>query len=125
ERQIQLIDLLKQRPRFSPDFKKWKRDTEVALSYIFGDYSRHSADFEQIHFPYLGSYSSRDREAYEKDADAYFQGRLEDARAILRSMVQEVQEYWDASMTSAPSTTAIHNESGQAKPSTREVFVVH
>src|SRR5256885_91053 len=35
-RRVESIDSLKNALRHSPEFKKWRRDTEVAIEYIFG-----------------------------------------------------------------------------------------
>jgi len=83
-------DTLKNTARYSPEFKKWRRDTQVAITYIFGDESRHTKDFESVHYS-LGMYTdntpdSEFQEAYEKG--------LNNAKAILQSMVDEIQEYW-------------------------------
>ncbi len=52
ERQIQLIDGL-QSSQYTGDsrpaaFKKWQRDTQVAISNIFGEASQHNKDFTDI-----------------------------------------------------------------------------
>ncbi len=124
ERSIQQIDAVKQKPYFSPAFKKWHRDTEIAISNIFNPHSRHSTDFSGIQFAYARRIHN-DQEKHERDTYYYFAARLEDARAVLQSMVQEIEEYWTDDMISAPSSVAEQNESGQVKPATRDVFIVH
>lgn len=47
---IKRIDELKNIKRGSVQFKKWIRDTQVALEHIFGKESRHITDFNQIRY---------------------------------------------------------------------------
>ena len=39
QKQIDLITEVRRSGRYSQDFKKWKRDTEVIIEKIFGNYS--------------------------------------------------------------------------------------
>ena len=48
KRQIGLIDNLKSQPRFSQDFTKWKRDTEISIERIFVNDTRHINEFQNI-----------------------------------------------------------------------------
>ena len=41
QQQINEIEELKNKPNFSPEYKKWHRDTEVAIENIFGQGTRH------------------------------------------------------------------------------------
>jgi hypothetical protein len=50
QQQIDLIKEIKSKPRFSPEFNKWKRDTEVAIERIFGKDGRHLSDFTNISY---------------------------------------------------------------------------
>jgi DpnII restriction endonuclease len=86
ERQIEEINELKKKPRFSPEFKKWIRDTEVAIEHIFTPTSRHIADFTKIRYTAVAFSSEQD---YDR---AYWQG-LANARSILESMIEEIDEY--------------------------------
>jgi predicted nucleotide-binding protein len=87
---ITSIETLKGIVRYSPEFKKWRRDAQVAIAYIFGEGSRHTKDFESIHYS-LGAYS--DSTPDSKFQEAYVKG-LDNAKAILQSMIDEIQEYW-------------------------------
>jgi len=82
-RHLQRVD------RFSPDFKKWKRDTQITIEKIFGKDSRNINDFNEIRFR-LGAYSASIpdygfQEAYVRD--------LQTADAVLSSMIEEIQDY--------------------------------
>lgn len=89
EKQRSEITGLKQRPSFVPEFKKWYRDTEIAIQKIFGGSNRHLRDFTKISYS-LGCYSSAtpDSAFYE----AYIKG-LNSANAILSSFIDEINEY--------------------------------
>ena len=108
---------LKRLRRHSPEFKKWRRDTRIAVANTFGEKSSHVVDLQQIQFS-LGMSSiytlgSEFQEAYVKG--------LESSEAILESMIEEIEEYWDGDerRTGVPDvTTKRPNDS-------RKVFVVH
>ncbi len=50
QQQIGEIQTLKSKPNFSPEFKKWHRDTEVAIENIFGQGARHVKDFNDVSY---------------------------------------------------------------------------
>ena len=75
----------------SPEFIKWRRDTEVAISYTFGEDSRHTKDFGRINFSSISSLF--DHQNSSEEARAYRSG-LDEARAVLESMLGEIEEYW-------------------------------
>jgi REase_DpnII-MboI len=91
QRQLHRIDDFKTRPRFSLEFQKWKRDTEVAIENTFGRNTRHSADFGRIHYGLPAFTTSTPESAF----DEAFRRGLEEARAVLQSLIDEVTEYWD------------------------------
>jgi len=55
--QVDLIDSMKQQKRFSPEFRKWHRDTEIVVERIFGKDTRHGKDFTRVHYN-LGAFNS-------------------------------------------------------------------
>jgi len=90
KRQIQLIYNLKSQPRFSQDFTKWKRDTEISIERIFVNDTRHINEFQNISYsPFLATIYTP-----EQDYERAFKGGLEKGRTILESMMQEIEEYW-------------------------------
>jgi REase_DpnII-MboI len=97
KRQIHLIDNVKSKPRFSSDFTKWKRDTEISIERIFGNDTRHIKDFKNI------SYS------LDYDYERAFKQGLEKGRTILESMIQEIEDYWDENNTNQPIIPALDN----------------
>ncbi len=90
QRQLNRINDIKVKARFSPDFKKWRRDTEVAITRIFGEGTRHLKDFNDIN--YIVMTLGNTPEAYENQR---FREGLDNAASILSSLIDEVKEYWD------------------------------
>jgi hypothetical protein len=94
--QLQIIDALEpksfndleSKPLFSNDFKKWKRDTEVTIEFIFSKDTRHIQDFYNIQ--YEPSNATSNIQYYLS-----FKKGLDDARALLQSMIQEVKDFWE------------------------------
>lgn len=91
QRQLESIDALKLMPRFTPEFNKWRRDTEVAIERFFGATTRHLKDFTTIWYGPIIAYSDTPDSVWEET----YQRHLEDARSILKSLIQEIEEYWD------------------------------
>lgn len=91
--QIQALNQLNATNMFSQHFIKWQRDTEITIEKIFGTSTRHLPDFRKITF-YPGSYSSKNRD--ERFASAFQRGN-QHAIAILKSMIGEIEEYWEPS----------------------------
>lgn len=86
---INAIDDLARRGSQSPDFTKWRRDTEVALERIFGQESRHRTDFTDVRYSLSAFSTSTPDSAFH---EAYLRG-LRNARAILSSIVSEIGEF--------------------------------
>jgi len=65
--------------RGGPEWKKWKRDTEIVIQRIFGEAGRHEKDFTKIRYSLMAFTSDtpdyRFQEAYEEG--------METARQIL------------------------------------------
>ena len=106
---------LKELSTDSPQFKKWRRDTRVAITNTFGSGSDHIKDFEAVRFFSLSTYSSASR-----DQEVYAQG-LRSAAAILESMIDEINEYWEDESHELRSSGSHRNE----RINIKEVFVVH
>lgn len=84
------IPLVKER-RGGQDFKKWYRDTEVAIERIFGEGTRHSKDFADIRYSLSAFSSSTTDSAFQ---EAYQRG-VNTAITVLDSFIDEINEYWD------------------------------
>lgn len=88
---IDKIDLVKTKTYSSPEVAKWRRDARIKLSYVFGKDSEHVKEFENIGFdgPMIITSSTTD-----SDFDESFQEGLKRVKAILESMVDEINEHW-------------------------------
>jgi predicted nucleotide-binding protein len=69
-------------------FKKWRRDTFIALSRIFGENAQHVQEFNEINY-----------EPYGLDDDVvenlFYVDGLNDATVLLQSMAGEILDFWD------------------------------
>jgi hypothetical protein len=65
-------------------FKRWRRDTHVAIENIFGSNSRHADEFNKIRFTPMAFSSGTDWH------EPFMRG-LSTARATLESMIQEIE----------------------------------
>lgn len=122
-RQIDRVESFRRSARFSSDFVKWKRDTEIAIGQVFGQDSGHLMDFRGV--KYSSSFSYRSHDEYETKSNDQFQQGLSDACAILASMRDEIQDYWRDDMRAVPSAGIARGGACPVKPVTREVFIVH
>lgn len=102
------------------EFKKWRRNTRIAISHTFGEESAHVEEFKRISFvPYsliVGNHN--ERSAY---INAYQDGMVR-AKALLESMLDEIEEYWPDDNSSQPDSPT--QEMPVQRVSNR-VFVVH
>lgn len=89
QNKLEAIDGLLRARRGSPEFTKWRRDTEVALERIFGIESRHKADFTRVRYS-LGAFTSHTPDS--EFQQAYVRG-LHNAKAILASVIEEISEF--------------------------------
>lgn len=111
------IESLKQGERFTPRFEKWQRDVEVAISHTFGDKPEYVRGFKEIsYFPII---TSDITSVYEENR-AFVQG-LEVASAILESMVDEIEEYWEDDEP----VGRVSIKKATKPETTNEIFVVH
>ncbi|MFA6054750.1 MAG: nucleotide-binding protein [Thermodesulfovibrionales bacterium] len=98
-----------------PSFKKWRRDTDVALEHLFGKDTRHIRDFRGVRYT-PGSYNMMNPEP--AFARAFVNGKAS-AEALLQSMIDEVQEYW----TESGDTIGQEEETNPVL--SNKVFIVH
>ena len=112
------ISELEQLQRDSPEFRKWCRDAEVAITNTFGTESRHIQDFTRI--IYVGPISWGRTTPDSERQKAYVRG-LDSAASVLESMIDEIEEYWEDENQTPPSSAAQENE----RINTSEVFVIH
>jgi len=88
QRQIEAARTVRDRPRFSPEFSKWRRDTAVAIERIFGHGTRHASDFGALQYTrQINSFTTKEI------LEAAFLEDLEHAAAIMSSMMDEIREH--------------------------------
>lgn len=109
----------------SPEFQKWRRRTQLAINYTFGNDSGNSNAF----FHKVYELSSLRRPQYVRDFGSVV--------SLLESMIEETEEYWeDEEQTTSSSTRGEKQEdrdrtlkSSRAprndRPSSNKVFVIH
>jgi hypothetical protein len=83
----------------SPEFIKWKRDTEVTIEHCFPEGTRHINEFRNISFSSnrMRPYGRILARGYAASVQRAFVTGLEQARAVLRSMIEELTRYGDGS----------------------------
>ncbi|MCY4604239.1 MAG: hypothetical protein OXE49_08415, partial [Gemmatimonadetes bacterium] len=110
------IPELKNLPRGSTQFKQWRRNTRVAITNTFENDS-HLTDFDNIRF-HPSVYSlDNPSPAFQR---AYMDG-LESAEAVLKSMIEEINGYWDDE-DQTPTSSEIREN---AQIIMDEIFIVH
>lgn len=103
----------------SPEFIRWRRGTKVAVSNSFGETSEHVREFDAIrYFPFFYIVDV-DRSA--EIAHTYRDGLIE-ASALLQSMIDEIEEYWEDDNSSQPASPTQMMPEQQVS---NRVFVVH
>ena len=98
------------------EFVVWKRGSEHAISSVFGNDSKHRKDFRRIRFAQVVFAQN-----YSSDID-FFQYGLDQAKTILESMLDEIEDLWpDAS----PSQPVSDSTEALMPLISNSVFVVH
>ena len=72
------------------NFKKWRRDTEVAVERIFGNGTRHMKDFQDVRY----SLSVISTSTPDSDFVEAFQSGIRSAITVIDSFIDEITEYW-------------------------------
>ena len=118
QQQLDEIPCLKQLRHGSLEFIEWQRNTRVAIAYTFGEESSQDNEFQRIGF---SSYVITSDGRHENSSqEAYISG-LDSAAAKLRSMVREIQEYWDDPREPSPS----ENPRNPGLVNSNRVFLIH
>lgn len=102
----------------SSEFIRWKRSTKIAISNLFGEGSSHVQDLDRISFSPAVAFGGMDTSIYSRS----YQSGLTRAKAILESMLDEIDEYWD---DDCPQQFAPETQEIPIKQATNRVFVVH
>ena len=117
-RALNAIPELSTMPARSQEFKKWQRNTAIAIEHTFGEKSRHLEEFRKINYAPVILMSGT-----ITDWQTPYLNGLANAKPMLESMIEEVEEYWSngGQENAGPAQT----EQRQASSSSRQVFVVH
>lgn len=109
------IEKMEERQTDSAAYKRWSNDVEAALRNIFGKDSIQSHNFGDIWFFSLqiGTTPSEDRKAFEAGAIS--------AAELLRSMANEIAEFWLDNDDPKKGTKATE----RSETASKQVFVVH
>lgn len=117
---VDQINELQSRPYDSSDFQKWARSTDLALRNTFGDQHRNVDEFSSISYsPIMVIAGTGDYQFQEP-----YTAGLKRAKALLYSMIEEIQEYWsdDGSFKDLDLQTESED---MIKISTKSIFVIH
>ena len=98
-------------------FKKWRRNTSVAISNTFGEDSENVSEFKRISYSPVISFGATSEPQYQQA----FQSGMSSAKSLLESMMEEIEEYWDEDI---PSATKSDSDIPSTKASNK-VFVIH
>lgn len=82
-------------PSGSQEFKKWHRDTEVAIERVFGEGTRHLKDFEDVRYSLSIFSSGTPDSSFE---EAYRRG-VNTAITVIESFIDEIEDYWQDEVT--------------------------
>ena len=118
---------LKELSTDNPEFRKWRRNTEIAIANAFGEKSRHVEDFTKISYvpPVPEIQLIRDGKIVPSrsasDCHDRYLGGLVSAATLLESMIEEIEEYWEDEGQAQISSSLPRDE----RTNTNKVFVVH
>ena len=110
QKSIDGIEALKKGHYGSDEFTKWRRNTEITIENIFPEGSRHINDYKSISYspPAVPVVVYRDgRSSGRLDPRPYYENGLNKAKAILESMVEEIETYWSDEEARQAEPTAV------------------
>jgi len=97
---IDAISRIEHLSESAPEFKMWQRNVEVALAELFGTNGRHIKDFRGISYVGIVRFDDYlDRITTDEEIQNYHTSGLKRAKAVLQSMIEEVEEYWSDDST--------------------------
>lgn len=115
---LDTIPSLKNFSSSSPEFKKWRRNTEVAIANTFGENARHVKDFTGIRFSLMFVTDVTPDSEFQR---AFVKG-LESAASVLESMIEEIGEYWEDDTPPGSNATPAKRKPDEK---TNDVFIIH
>ena len=99
----------------SQEFRRWQRNTRIAMERTFGEESPHVAEFNDISFVPRMFVS-------DMNMTPSYRAGLDTATALLESMMAEIEEYWNDDIAESPEE---RTENRVEVTATKQVFVVH
>ena len=106
QRQMDAIALLRTRPHYPPEFEPWREQTRRIVKRIFGEKSDHQQQFGSIEFGLSFFTSGTPDSAWE---EAYQRG-LSKAEATLKSFMEELDLFEQASGLSCPKCRGVESK---------------
>ena len=103
---LEKIPALKNLESDFPEFRKWRRNTRLAIENVFGVGSDHVKEFTDIS---------------DWEFQDYYVGALNRATALLESMREEIREYWEDENQELTSLTT----QNERRKNINEIFVIH
>jgi hypothetical protein len=114
------IDGVKSQGRESPAFTQWQHEASVAVANIFGEDSLNYRRFSGISYS-LNFFTA---DTPDSDFERRWKEGLEEARAIMKSLLEEIRIYWDEPPASTPGRQGDAPQ-GVKTPTSKRVFIVH
>ena len=106
----------------SPEFKEWRRNTQIAIKKTFGNESDQVREFNNTgSSPIRLSTRRMPVTAIVEQIKNKYLNYLASQAAVLKSMINEIEEYWPEENQTAATSEVRKN--GQI--STNEIFIVH
>lgn len=110
-----MIDSINPHELFSEQFKNWRKESEIVLDNIFGNDSRQLKDFVKI--KYQPSISFLTNSNHDQTHVAYYKKGLDEAKNILESFINEIEEYWKENDVESNNKSNVNfNEIVELKP---------
>lgn len=106
----------------SQEFTKWHRNTRTAIQYTFGENSQHVEEFKKIRYSSMAVLIDAPDYLIQAENKKAYQHGLQRASAILESMIEEIEEYWQDDVQ--PQIASRQPSVGEPV-ATNRVFVAH
>lgn len=100
----------------APEFKKWRRDVELAIEHTFGKDTRHQPEFCRINY-----YAGINLSGPQPDPRPPYLRGLSDAETVLESFLDEIAKYWEDD----PSDELSKSSARQTGSTGNSVFLIH
>ena len=85
-RKTKLLEI-SDRNAFQPEFKRWSRETLIAIQHIFGKGTQHTSEFQDIEFAFEND------DGYYWDLESDFRFGTEHMISLIDSFITEIKEY--------------------------------